>query len=77
MRESLEQSNAVTMLRIDGSGAFHQSLDTEAAAALLGEKPPGDALAAVAESWRNLCNERGKDRLRRQYRYSLGLPVLN
>jgi len=77
MRESLNQSNAVAILRIDASDAFHRSLDAEASAALRGEKSPADALGAVAESWRNICNERGKDRLRRQYRYSLGLPVLN
>jgi hypothetical protein len=76
MRESLNQSNSVAILRIDASDAFHQSLTTEASAALRGDKSPSDALAAVTESWRTLCNERGKDRLRRQYRYSLGLPVL-
>jgi multiple sugar transport system substrate-binding protein len=77
MHESLNQPNAVAILRIDASTAFHQSLEAEASAAMRGEKLPADALAAVAETWRNICNERGKDRLRRQYRYSLGLPVLN
>jgi multiple sugar transport system substrate-binding protein len=77
MSDSLNQPNAVTILRVDASDSFHQSLNAEASAALRGEKSPADALAAVAESWRTLCTERGKDRLRRQYRYSLGLPVIN
>lgn len=77
MRESLNQPNVVAILRIDGSDVFHQSLNIEASAVLRGEKSPADALAALAESWRIICEERGKDRLRRQYRYSLGMPVLN
>ncbi len=77
MRDSVNQPNVVAILRIDASEAFHKSLDAEASAALSGEKTPAEALAAVAESWRRICDERGKDRLRRHYRYSLGLPVVN
>src|SRR5262249_48375254 len=76
MQQSLNDPNAVALLRIDGADNYHRVLEKEAMAALDGEKPVAAALAAAGESWRSLRQQRGLDRQRRQYRYSLGMPVV-
>ncbi len=77
MLDSLNETNVVTILRVAGSEEYHQSLDADVFAALRKETTPSDALAHIAESWRSITEARGPDRQRRQYRYSLGMPVRN
>jgi multiple sugar transport system substrate-binding protein len=77
LRQSLNEVNAVAFLRIDASHAYHQSLDEAARAVFQGDKSSTDALDEVAKRWREISEERGHDRQRRNYRYSLGMPVLN
>lgn len=77
IRLSLNHNNAVALLRIDASDRYHQALDESASAAFRGDIKAAEALAAVAESWSKISTERGLDRQRRSYRYSLGMPVVN
>jgi multiple sugar transport system substrate-binding protein len=77
VRESLNQGNVVAMLRIDASERYYDSMDQLAAAAFRGGKPGAQVLDEIAQSWREISQERDHDRQRRSYRYSLGMPVLN
>jgi multiple sugar transport system substrate-binding protein len=77
MRASLNQGNVVAALRIDASGRYHQSLDQAALAAFQREGSSTDVLSTLGADWKRISDERGLDRQRRNYRYSLGMPVLN
>jgi multiple sugar transport system substrate-binding protein len=77
LRQSMNESNAVSHLRIDASNSYHQALSEAALAAFRRDKSGLEALEQLAERWREISDERGHDRQRRAYRYSLGMPVLN
>jgi multiple sugar transport system substrate-binding protein len=77
LRESLNQVNVVAKLRIDASNQYHGKLDELALHAFRGERPGPESLDDIAAAWRAISEERGRDRQRRNYRYSLGMPVLN
>jgi multiple sugar transport system substrate-binding protein len=77
MRQSLSESNAVARLRIDGADEYYQALGKEVAVTLRGERPSVAALDAVPEAWKTITERRDPGRQRRQYRYSLGMPVID
>jgi multiple sugar transport system substrate-binding protein len=77
LSQSLNEANAVAQLRIDASDLYHQSLNEAASEAFRGDKAGLESLNELAARWKEISEERGHDRQRRSYRYSLGMPVLN
>ncbi len=75
-RESLSESNVVTTIRILGADEFHRSLEIEIEPVFRSDSGAADAIAAAAKSWREIAERLGTDRVSRQYRYSLGMPVV-
>ncbi len=76
VRASLADRNAVAILRIGGSDEYARALATRVQAAFRGERPAADALQGVADAWGSITAERGASAQQRQYRESLGLPII-
>ena len=74
---SLTDSNAVARLRIEGEGEYHGELERQLGRALQGKVTAEQALAETARAWRAITNRHGLDKMRRQYRRSLGMPVID
>jgi multiple sugar transport system substrate-binding protein len=75
MQSSLSETNAVSMLRILSADEFTHNLDTQAAAVFRGDSAAPDALRKVFDAWNATTERLGKDRIRFQYCYSVGMPV--
>jgi multiple sugar transport system substrate-binding protein len=73
MISNQQQPSALMMLRIPGADRYLESLDRAVRAAVAGQASPKDALAEVAQHWRQLTEQLGRDRQRHAYEASLGL----
>jgi ABC-type glycerol-3-phosphate transport system substrate-binding protein len=74
--QSLRDPNAVALTRVAGSAQYHAELARVMRAALAGEVSVEQGLAEVALKWREITRRRGLEGQVRQYRRSLGMPVL-
>ena len=77
MRANLSELNAVSQLRIRGAAEYHKTLRVQLMSAMKGTQTASEALESAAEAWREISTRRGHDEQRRQYRYSLGMPVID
>jgi multiple sugar transport system substrate-binding protein len=72
-RDALSRQAFLHVPRLPGEEKYLAALDTAVAQALAREKPPAEALAEAAETWRKITAERGLESQRAAYRKSLGL----
>ena len=63
-------------LRLPGRGDYLAALDKAVHAALAGEKPPAEALAAAADEWRTIADKLGRSAQQRALRRELGQESL-
>ncbi len=76
LRQTVEDplvTNPVLRLRVPDERRFRQALAAGLRAALLEKKDANQALAEVAEAWRQRVKEKGLKQHRAEYRLSLGL----
>ena len=59
-------------LRIRGTPAYWQALDTQLAAAMGGRKTAKDALAATAKAWNQITDKLGKEQQKHDYQQAIG-----
>jgi multiple sugar transport system substrate-binding protein len=71
--DALSHAAYLSAPRIPGRVEYLAALDAAVRAAVKGEKPPADALAAAAAQWRTITEKLGTDAQRKAYRLSLGL----
>jgi multiple sugar transport system substrate-binding protein len=52
-----------------------EAIEVQTSMALAGEKTPEEAMADAAKEWDRITDELGRDKQKRYFRESLGLPV--
>jgi ABC-type glycerol-3-phosphate transport system substrate-binding protein len=72
-QQTLSRQQWLFALRISGRGEYLKALDEAVQQAVLGQKPPKEALRQAAARWREITKRHGTEAQRAAYRHSLGL----
>ena len=71
--QTQSRKDCLMALRIPGANRYMAALDAAVHEAVLGKKPPGEALAGAAQAWRQITSELGVAAQQQAYQQSLGL----
>ena len=75
IESTIAHPNVQVDLRIPGTAEYMEALETEITKALAGEKTAEKAMADVAKEWNRITEKLGKDKQKKYFRESLGMPV--
>jgi multiple sugar transport system substrate-binding protein len=75
IEETIAHPNVQVDLRIPGTSKYMEAIEVQTSMALAGEKTPEEAMADAAKEWDRITDELGRDKQKRYFRESLGLPV--
>lgn len=75
MKQSDTDPNAVHDLRLPGAATFQDDTEVAAQQVVSGQSKPQDTLDALAQTWSQLNDQKGKDKQLKAYKASLNIPV--